>query len=159
MSDLNWDKMKASLSEANSEHRRKIAGSIASTMRHFLLPRSRALGPAVPRCDRAQQPYGLRDRAGISSAANQAAKGHLLYTDSEPYCEGSRSEPGLSRHRGLGGFPGRPRTPLGERIALRRIMDQLEPFLKPLDPRLFDVLSAEQFRKALAAIMSEISAM
>jgi hypothetical protein len=35
--------------------------------------------------------------------------------------------------------------------------DQLEPLLKPLDPRLFDVSTPEQFRKALAAILAEIA--
>lgn len=36
-------------------------------------------------------------------------------------------------------------------------VDQLEPLLKPLDPRLFDVTTQQQFRKALAAILTEIS--
>jgi hypothetical protein len=35
--------------------------------------------------------------------------------------------------------------------------DQLEPLLKPLDPRLFDVSTPEQFRKALATILGEIA--
>jgi hypothetical protein len=37
--------------------------------------------------------------------------------------------------------------------------DALEPLLKPLQPRLFDVNSAEQFRKALADLMKEIARM
>ena len=36
-------------------------------------------------------------------------------------------------------------------------IDQLEPLLKPLEPRLFDVSTPEQFRKALAAILAEIA--
>jgi hypothetical protein len=36
-------------------------------------------------------------------------------------------------------------------------LDQLEPTLKPLAPRLFDVETPEQFRKALATIFAEIS--
>jgi hypothetical protein len=35
--------------------------------------------------------------------------------------------------------------------------DQLEPMLKALEPRLFDVVNAEQLRKAFATIMEEIS--
>lgn len=35
-------------------------------------------------------------------------------------------------------------------------IDQLEPLLKPLDPRLFEVTTPEQFRKALATILVEI---
>lgn len=36
-------------------------------------------------------------------------------------------------------------------------IDQLEPMLKPLSPRLFEVSSPDQFRKSLAAILAEIS--
>jgi hypothetical protein len=36
-------------------------------------------------------------------------------------------------------------------------LDQLEPLLKPLEPRLFVVGTPEQFRKALAAILTEIA--
>jgi hypothetical protein len=37
------------------------------------------------------------------------------------------------------------------------VVDQLEPLLKPLEPRLFEVATPEQFRKALAAILAEIA--
>jgi hypothetical protein len=37
--------------------------------------------------------------------------------------------------------------------------DQLEPTLKPLAPQLFDVETPEQFRKALATILNEISSL
>jgi hypothetical protein len=36
-------------------------------------------------------------------------------------------------------------------------IDQLEPLLKPLDPRLFEVATPEQFRKALAVVLAEIA--
>lgn len=36
-------------------------------------------------------------------------------------------------------------------------LDQLEPLLKPLEPRLFVVSTPEQFRKALATILTEIA--
>lgn len=36
-------------------------------------------------------------------------------------------------------------------------IDQLEPLLKPLEPRLFEVATPEQFRKALAVILGEIA--
>ncbi len=45
-------------------------------------------------------------------------------------------------------------------IAARRsyaAIDQLEPLLKPLDPKLFEVGTPEQFRKALATILGEIA--
>jgi hypothetical protein len=45
------------------------------------------------------------------------------------------------------------------RILASEPADALEPLLKPLQPRLFDVNSAEQFRKALADLMKEIARM
>ncbi len=71
----------------------------------------------------------------------------------------ARPVPGLGPRggRGIGGFPGRRRTPEESETFSGAHQDQLEPMLKPLDPRLFDVTTAEQFRKALATIMTEIS--
>jgi hypothetical protein len=37
--------------------------------------------------------------------------------------------------------------------------DQLEPLLRPLSPRLFDVTTPQEFRRALAAILAEIARM
>jgi hypothetical protein len=52
----------------------------------------------------------------------------------------------------------RDRMPAGDlRTDLVSQIDQLEPLLKPLDPRLFDVSTPEQFRKALATILGEIA--
>jgi hypothetical protein len=36
------------------------------------------------------------------------------------------------------------------------LIDQLEPLLKPMEPKLFDVTTPEEFRRALAAILAEI---
>lgn len=36
-------------------------------------------------------------------------------------------------------------------------IDQLEPLLKPLEPRLFEVATPEQFRGALATILAGIA--
>jgi hypothetical protein len=35
--------------------------------------------------------------------------------------------------------------------------DSLQPLLKPLQPRLYDVYSPEQFRKALSSLLDEIA--
>jgi hypothetical protein len=37
------------------------------------------------------------------------------------------------------------------------VIDQLEPLLKPLEPRLFEVATPDQFRKAVATILAEIA--
>jgi hypothetical protein len=44
-------------------------------------------------------------------------------------------------------------------FAVQEPLDQLEPLLKPLQPRVFDVYDPGQFRKALAEIMKEIGRM
>jgi hypothetical protein len=52
--------------------------------------------------------------------------------------------------------------PEGRRPGYRRQemeIDQLEPTLKPLAPRVFDVETPEEFRKALATIVAEIAKM
>ncbi len=53
--------------------------------------------------------------------------------------------------------PGISRVPETPIRADYSIDDQLEPLLKPLDPRLFEVSTADQLRKALAAMLAEIS--
>ncbi len=48
--------------------------------------------------------------------------------------------------------PGLPKAP-----ALAEPIDQLERTVKPLDPRVFDVYTPEQFRKALGTLLEEMS--
>jgi hypothetical protein len=57
----------------------------------------------------------------------------------------------LGRRRGLGqSEPG---------FAVQEPLDALEPLLKPLQPRVFEVYDAAQFRKVLAELMKEIARM
>jgi hypothetical protein len=65
------------------------------------------------------------------------------------------SGPGPGRRQPMGG--GRGPGPGGSGRYV--VVDQLESTIKALAPRLFDVETAEQFRKALAAILGEISRM
>lgn len=70
--------------------------------------------------------------------------------------------PDLGRRRGpswVPGSPGRMRMPQGDEPQFTTEMDQLAPLMKPLDPRVFDVASPEQFRKALATIIAEMAAL
>ena len=158
--DLDWDKMKASFSEANSgsidvkslADRQHNAAFFLSEIERRFAQQSRAVIVL-------SSPMVFETGQEILEAPSRPAKGPgLLYPGPEPYRDRSRSQQRNVPAPRPRGFPGRPRTPVGEEFPSVEI-DQLEPFLKPLDPRLFDVLSAEQFRKALAAIMSEISAM
>jgi hypothetical protein len=61
------------------------------------------------------------------------------------------------RRRGFGGYTGRPMPGQDIEAPNGLGLDQLEPMLRPLEPRLFDVTSADQFRKAFATVMSEIA--
>jgi hypothetical protein len=49
----------------------------------------------------------------------------------------------------------RPGGSFSPRRPIVPAVDQLEPLLKPLEPRLFDVATPDQFRKALATILRE----
>jgi hypothetical protein len=66
------------------------------------------------------------------------------------------ASPGFPGHGHMGHGNGEwQREERGEQLQI----DQLERTLKPLGPRLFDIESPEVFRKALAAVLAEISAM
>ena len=59
--------------------------------------------------------------------------------------------------------PGARHTPDGlfmpPRSGFSQVWDQLAAVLKPAEPRLFDVTTPEQFRRALAAVLAEIAKM
>ena len=57
----------------------------------------------------------------------------------------------LGRRRGISQSP--------NALIVQEPLDELEPLLKPLQPRVFDVYDAIQFRKALAELMKEIGRM
>lgn len=57
--------------------------------------------------------------------------------------------PGTRGRRGFPGGVGSPATPTEP-------FDSLEPLMKPLQPRLFDIYSPEQFRKVLGSLLEEI---
>jgi hypothetical protein len=63
----------------------------------------------------------------------------------------AQSQAYQGRHRGLNG--GQPV------FAVQEPVDALEPLLKPLQPRVFDVYDAVQVRKALSELMKEIARM
>lgn len=70
-----------------------------------------------------------------------------------PGAQGPMAPPRGGRRMGGGGM-GRPIPSYFENA-----VDHIEPALKPLAPRVFDISSPEQLRKALAAILAEIAAM
>jgi hypothetical protein len=60
---------------------------------------------------------------------------------------------GMERGRGHRG------APPGAVVVPGRQFDQLAARLRPLTPRIFDISTPEQFRRALAVVLAEISGM
>lgn len=77
---------------------------------------------------------------------------YLRYQPSPTIQLTTTKRPPIAR-RSPGGFFLPPRSAPGP------ILDQLASVLKPADPRVYDVSTPEQFRKALAAVLAEIDKM
>src|SRR6185312_197612 len=76
-----------------------------------------------------------------------ASNARVLYVRYQPYPPISFGQAGSRGRSGIVMPDGNPPP------RSRYTVDQLEPLLKPLEPRLFDVSSPAQFRRALAAIL------
>lgn len=163
--EVDWDKLKASLAQSNSG---SIDVKSLADRRH----NAAFLGSEIER--------------KFESGENGARQGHVVIVLSGPMVFETGQEfenplpkpcrdcrfyyiriqmpatrilvPDMGRRRGFGGFPGRTRTPPGEEEpTFTNEMDQLAPLMKPLDPHVFDVVTAEQFRKALASIIGDMA--
>jgi hypothetical protein len=158
--DLDWDKLKASLSEANSG---SIDVKSLADRQHnaafFLSEIEHRFGQPPRVVIVLSSPMVFETPQELSEQPLKPSPDCRLYyiRVQNPPTPVPINDTGMNRRRGMGGFPGRSRLPVGDDFPLSAQMDQLEPFLKPLDPHLFDVMSAEQFRKALAQIMTELS--
>jgi len=168
--DLDWPKMKASLSEANAgsidvkslaDRQHNAAFFLSEVERRF------ASGESSPGVSRQAHAVVVLSGPMFFDAGQELPEQPVKPPDcrlfyiriQNPTVTVPLTDAGANRRRGLGGFPGRGRTPAGGGFPLPADMDQLLPLLKPLDPHSFDVMTAEQFRKALATIMSEISSL
>jgi hypothetical protein len=166
--ELDWEKMKSSLANASSgsidvksladrqhnaaffikEVARRIAPepSADGYPTHVLIVLS---GPMVFDAD--------QDLQGIDLHPSPNARIYYFRLQTPPP-QRPVLMPENRRRRGFGPYPGRPTMP-GQDIEMPNglALDQLEPMLRPLDPKLFDVTSADQFRKALATVLSDIA--
>jgi hypothetical protein len=169
---LDWERIKSGLSNATSasidvksladrRHNaaffvKEIARRVAPTQDGEEPPRVVIVlsGPMVFGTDQDLQGIELRrpPDARVYYIRLQTVQSIRPLPDEQPY--------GRRRFGGGGSFPGRERRP-DEVVEppLNPRADQLEPMLKPLDPRLFEVNNADQFRKALAAILSDLATM
>jgi hypothetical protein len=159
-----WEKMKSSLSDATSG---KIDVKSLADRQHnaafFLKEVARGCASEEPLAARAvivlSGPMIFdadQDLQGVELRGSPNARVFYIRLQSADPARPIFA-PDQRRRRTFGGYPGRPPVPPGVEPAVAPQADQLEPMLRPLDPRLFDVSNAEQFRKALGTIMNEIS--
>ena len=157
--ELDWDKMKSSLSDATSG---SIDVKSLADRRHngafFVKEVARRVAPGHVVIV-LSGPMVFDSEQELPGDLKASPDSHLYYlrAQSAPSRRTIFGGPGAGPPRG--GTLGRARMPGGEQTFVPLESDQLEPMLKPLDPKLFDVLSAEQFRKALATMISEIGSL
>jgi hypothetical protein len=164
--DLDWTRLKGALAEADpnvidvkalenseqnaqfflSEMRKRVAASEGAEPLPVLIVLS---GPMA---------FGKADLKPIEAAANRNCKiFYLRYHAMMPMF--SRRAP-----MGINGYDVENTSRIPNRRGVTRLpnpmvepVDQLFGLIKALDPRLFDVTTPEEFRKALATILSEIA--
>jgi hypothetical protein len=92
------------------------------------------------------------DRHPIEAAA--ASGGKLFYFRFHAVAPATLQQPYAETFRG-----GRRNAPLPAttRPLIQEPLDALENLVKPLQPRLFDIYTPEQFRKALSAVLEDVS--
>jgi hypothetical protein len=166
--ELDWPRIRDSLSEADPgtidvkslEERRHNAG-------FFVTEVSRRIG-ADPKISPPDMPGLLRVLIILSSPMEFESGEDLqpIRVGPTPDCRvfyiryqarTVRPSAPVQPNRGRRSRSGYPGSSLPVRPIPTAQIDQLEPTLKPLAPRLFDVETPEQFRKALATVLAEIS--
>lgn len=169
--ELDWDKIKSSLSNASSgsidvkslADRSHSAAFFVNEVAHRLAHADSAPGeacavivlsaPMVFDSDQDLQGVDLKpapdSRVFYLRMQNPPDQGVMMYPDTR------------RRRSAFGGYPGRPKMPVDGEMPMPGApeADHLAPTLKALEPHVFDVVSADQFRKAIASIMSEISSL
>jgi len=161
---LDWKRLSAALTQADPnkidvrslEHREQNAPYFVQQVRERLAASTTAAGTAaepVRVLIVLAAPMTLDSGEKIhvpESAAKQQGPLYYVRYHLPPERAPLGFEP-LSRmgRRGYGGMP----QPAGPAEAF----DSLQPLLKPLQPRLFDVYSPDQFRKALSSLLEEIA--
>ena len=167
--ELDWDRIKSSLSAATSA---SIDVKSLQDRQHngafFVNEVARKIAPAGSSADRPARVAIVLSGAMLFDTGQDLSEldvksypdSRLFYIRLLPPVDQRQYVIETRRRRTFGGSPGRMSRTQDEGetpINNTQQMDQLEPMLKSLDPRLFDVITAEQARKAYAAIMAEIS--
>ncbi|MCU1261522.1 MAG: hypothetical protein JWO80_4407 [Bryobacterales bacterium] len=158
--ELDWSKMRGSLAEATPgsidvkslEDRGHNAAFFVSEVAR----RIASAGEKPPVVIVLSSPVEFEQGADLRPINVSAVESRVFYiryhAQSERRMIAARDPRMIGRAR-IGGPPGGR----GGMQAPHVPIDQLEPTLKPLNPELFDVQTAEEFRKALASLMQEVS--
>jgi len=159
--ELDWPAIKSSLSNAGSG---SIDVKSLADRQHnaafFVREVGKRLAAAKPKQALIilSGPMVFETAQDLSGTELQAAPGARVFYIRLQSIALARPRPGADMGRRSMGRLSNPseRSPNGELMG-RLFIDQLEPTLKAIDPKVFDVASADQFRKALAAIIDELS--
>jgi hypothetical protein len=165
--ELDWTRLRDALTEADPnkidvkslEHREQNAS-------YFMQQVRERLGPSGSTAGAANEPLHVLIVLAAPMTLDSGDKSHIII-DSETKPQGALYfvryhlppdrmpvvyEP-MSRMGRRGGYQGGMQQPTGPAEAF----DSLQGVLKPLQPRLFDVYSPDQFRKALSSLLDEIA--
>jgi hypothetical protein len=169
--DLAWPKMKSSLSDASSgridvkslaDRQHSAAFFVSEVGKRYArdesLPGGSRPGRAVIVLSGPMAFDAEQDLRGTELTPSSDSRIFYIRLQNSPNQRVPLS-PQPRRRRSFGGYGQKSGLPqINE--ALNAIQtDRLAATLTPLEPQLFDVTSADQFRKALATIMSKISTM
>jgi hypothetical protein len=170
---LDWPAMKAGLTEAKPgvidikslEHRKENAGFFVSEVSRIIeqsaAAPARALivlsGPVEFEGGQDLQPIAITPPPGFRVYyIRYRVPPRPVVIPGDPDSITGRQPPMIG---GVGRGGRGPRGEIQGGLGRYAIVDQLEATVKPLVPRLFDVNTAEEFRKALATVLSDIERM
>jgi hypothetical protein len=162
---LDWPRMREALTETDPnkidvhslEHRGQNAPYFMQQVRERLAASAGPTGAA-------NEPLHVLIVLAAPMTLDSGEKSHALESEEKPpgllyfvryHLPPERQPLGIEPMARMGrrGYPGNMQQPTGPAEAF----DSLQPILKPLQPRLFDVYSPEQFRKALSTLLDEIA--
>ena len=161
---LDWTRLRAALTQADPnkidvrslEHREQNAPYFLQQVRERLAPASSAAGAAdepirvlIVLAAPMTLDSGEKPRLPESEVKQQGPLYYVRY-----HLPPERMPLGFEAFSRMGRrYPAGMQQPAGPPEAF----DSLQPLLKPLQPRLYDVYSPEQFRKALSSLLDEIA--
>jgi hypothetical protein len=160
---LDWERIKNSLTEPTSgsidvgslAKRSRNAAFFAGQVRKSFRPGEAC---AVIVLSAAMDFDTPQDLEGVDLTPSPDCK--VFYIRYQVAIPGARADNPMLRGRRRGSVFSPARGGVGMQpieLPAPQVFDQLEPVLKPLDPRLFDVTTPEDFRRALASVLTGLA--